>query len=115
MSALPPVDPAESRRLIAERGGWPAGALEACAQLALEYESWLVFWTAGGMPLSPDPGFRAVLVLHGHRSNLHAATIEELRVQVAAVDAELPPSALDGSALGRYHPLVPLNDSRPDD
>lgn len=90
MSALPPVDPARNVELIAQRLGWPDGAVQACAALEAEFPRWMVFWSKGGLPVSPEPAYRAVLQLFGHHSALRAPTAEELRTQIAAVDAELP-------------------------
>jgi len=87
---LPPGDVMTSRRLIAKRLGWPDGALEACVELEADFPDWVVFWTRGGLPSDRDPGYRAVLNLHGFVCSLRAETVEGLRDQVATVDADLP-------------------------
>lgn len=102
MSALPPPDPEENRRLIAERLRWPTGALEACAAIEQEFPAWMVWWNDGALPVAPLPGYRASLLLHGHRAELYASTADELRAQVATVDAELPRSEFPA----RFTPLV---------
>lgn len=35
---------ARNRRLMAERRGWPAGALEVCERLDREHPGWSVWW-----------------------------------------------------------------------
>lgn len=90
MSALPPGDRATNLRLIAERLGWPDGARDACNALEEMYESWIIFWTSGGLPRDPRRGFRAVLVMQGHRCHLYGETIDQLRWLVAVADAKLP-------------------------
>lgn len=35
-----------NRRLLAERQGWPAGALEACEGLDRKHSGWSVWWRA---------------------------------------------------------------------
>jgi hypothetical protein len=84
MSEPPPVDPALNRRLVAERLGWPDGALEACSALEADYPAWHVFWTRGGLPRSPERGFRAIHEERNRRTELYAPTAEDLRAQVAA-------------------------------
>jgi hypothetical protein len=90
---LHPIGPdllRHNRRVLAERLGWPEGAVDACAALEAEFPRWMVFWSAGGLPVSPEPAYRAVLQLFGHHSALRAPTAEDLRTQIAAVDAGLP-------------------------
>lgn len=90
MSPLPPVDPELNRQLIAERLGWPDGALAECTALEGDYPRWLVFWTKGGLPWTPDAGYRAILNWHRHRGELYAPTAAELRDVLEAADAEVP-------------------------
>jgi hypothetical protein len=55
-----PLDPpgpelaAKNRRLLAERLGWPDGALEACEQLDQAHIGWYTNWSPGGSPSRPD-------------------------------------------------------------
>jgi hypothetical protein len=39
-----PDMPERNRELLAERGGWPAGAVEACRRLEREFPGWTVYW-----------------------------------------------------------------------
>jgi hypothetical protein len=84
VSALPPVDPALNRRLVAERLGWPDGALDACTALEAEFPAWHVFWTRGGLPRSPERGYRATCEVRHRRTELYAPTAEDLRDQLKA-------------------------------
>lgn len=102
MSPLLRPDPARNRQLIAERLGWPEGSLEKCTALEEEFPNWTVYWTVGGTPQDPNPGYRASLRMHRHSSELYAPTDAGLREQLAAIDAELPRQ----SGLGDYRPLV---------
>jgi len=76
--SLPPVDPEKNRALIAERLGWPDGALEACRKLEAEFPAWMVFWTKGGLPRDPNPGYRAVTWNARRRGYAYGKTAEEL-------------------------------------
>lgn len=102
MTALPPVDPVKNRELIAERMGWPAGALVDCIAIEREFPEWMVWWVRGGLPWTPHVGYRASLRMHAHEAELYASTADELRAQVAAVDAELPRCEFPA----RFTPLV---------
>jgi hypothetical protein len=47
---LPENGPAlerSNRRVLAERLGWPAGALEECEQLDAAYPGWSITWSPG--------------------------------------------------------------------
>lgn len=90
MSALPPVDPDRNRRLLAERLHWPEGALAQCQALEADFPDWIVFWTSGGLPRNPDPGYRASLMRHNETCELYAVTIDELREMVRAAQREAP-------------------------
>lgn len=52
-----------NRRVIAERTGWPAGALEACEQLAAEFPGravdWFPEWRIATPGFDRDEGFYA--------------------------------------------------------
>lgn len=103
MSALPPVDPERNRRLIAERLGWPDGALEAVVQLEQAHPEWNIWWTRGGLPLGAPAGYRASLRRHGHHCEPHGATLDDLRVQLVAVEQEVGPKP---TFPARFGPLV---------
>ena len=66
MSALPPPGPelaARNRRIIAERTGWPEGALEECERLEAEHPGYSVSWfpenKIGDPAWHQDAGFYA--------------------------------------------------------
>jgi hypothetical protein len=89
--SLPPVDPELNRQLIAERIGWPAGAIEACTALEADYPRWLVFWTRGDPPARPGPGFRAIgRTRAAGRVEAFAETAEGLRDALRVADPQLP-------------------------
>jgi hypothetical protein len=90
VSALPPADPKLNRQLIAERLGWPEGALAECDALEEAFPRWSVFWTRGGLPWTPNPGYRGSLRMHNNRWELFAATADELRAKLVEADAQLP-------------------------
>ena len=59
---LPPVDPERNRELLAERLGWPDGAVDACRQVEAGHPGWHVWWSQnpwrrdGGVPAGPAYG-----------------------------------------------------------
>lgn len=92
MSELPiEPDPELNRRLVAKRLGWPDGAVEACREIEKEFPRWMVFWTRGGLPIVPEPGYRAKLNQHGWNAELFAPDAETLLGKLAVYDAEIPP------------------------
>ena len=94
MTGQPDPDRLRNREVLAERLGWPADGLPACLALEAEFPRWIVSWTKGGLPASPRCGYRARSVeAVGHRARveLFAETPEELRAELVAADAELPP------------------------
>jgi len=82
---------AKNRRVIAERSGWPDGAVDACEQLERDWPDWSVSWEAGGGKESKDPGFYA------NRHDWHprdpgprdqyGATPDELRTAIESAPA----------------------------
>lgn len=90
MNPLPPVDPELNREVMAERMGWPAEALEVCRRLENDFPRWMVFWAIGGLPVAPDPGYRAILQQHWRTTKLHAPTAEGLEAALAAAEVEHP-------------------------
>lgn len=89
--SLPPVDPELNRQLIAERLGWPTGALEACLALEAAYPRWIVHWTSGGTPACPDAGYRALVqTRRDGRYVAFSVTAEGLRDALAVADPQLP-------------------------
>lgn len=83
-------DPLHNRRLIAERLGWPDGALDACLALEADFPRWSVYWTKGGLPPDPRRGYRAFARVHWARFDAVAETPEELRERLDEADAQLP-------------------------
>lgn len=59
LGVLPEVDPERNREVLAERLGWPIGAVEECRAVEAEEPSWNVWWVPGGLPSQPEPGFTA--------------------------------------------------------
>jgi hypothetical protein len=88
--SLPPIDEALNLRLIAERLHWPDGAADACLNLEADYPRWTVFWTRGGLPLSPERGYRAFAEVRKQRGAAFGETPEALREALAVADAQLP-------------------------
>jgi len=78
VSPLPPVDPERNRELMAERMGWPTEALEVCRRLEKAFPRWMVFWASGGLPVAPEPGYRAILKQHRRTTKLYAPTADWL-------------------------------------
>ncbi|AGL19478.1 hypothetical protein [Actinoplanes sp. N902-109] len=85
-------DPERNRELVAQRLGWPDGALNNCRALEAEFPDWSVFWTNGGLPKDQQPGYRAMTremystSLTSCREHLYEyrATLGELRTALAA-------------------------------
>lgn len=59
MGALPEVDPERNREALAERLGWPTGAVEECRAVEAEESGYHVWYVTGGLPSEPEPGFTA--------------------------------------------------------
>lgn len=73
---------AKNRRLLAERWGWPDGALQACEKIEKLHPGWSAMWSAGGEHTWREPGFYAT---HpdlrrgsGPTHYLHAETMAEM-------------------------------------
>jgi hypothetical protein len=103
MSALPPVGPElawRNRQIIAERLGWPAGALAACEAIELAHPAWYPNYCQA----NTIPGFEAPAGFYASRRRdavrgertAYGATPEALREAIEAIEA--PPPAR--SALG---------------
>lgn len=74
-----------NRRLIAERTGWPEGALQACADLEDRHPGWHVSW----MNENTTPGWERPAGFYAtHRGGLHAVGPIEA---YAATAADLEP------------------------
>lgn len=68
-----------NRRVIADRLGWPEGALDACLALEEQYPRWGVFWTDGGPLRDSRPGYRAYAIASGRSHGMSAETPDQLR------------------------------------
>lgn len=89
---MPPVDRERNREVIAERLGWPYGALAACRELEACHPGWSVVFNTGGLPSQPEPAYVAYLAepWHGYRPRLAAPTAAELDALIAAEDEVRP-------------------------
>ncbi|MBT2541975.1 hypothetical protein J7E99_14990 [Streptomyces sp. ISL-44] len=94
MGALPKVDPELNRELIAQRLGWPEGAVEESRAVEAEEPGWQVWYVIGGLPSEPEPGFTARQA-EGPYSNerLFAASAAEL---LRAIRRERPHPPITG-------------------
>jgi len=69
-----------NQRLIAERTGWPTGALEACVELEDRHPGWFVHW----MPENTAPGFERPAGFDAefdhveHRTRVSGPTVEAI-------------------------------------
>jgi hypothetical protein len=77
-----------NRDLLAERLGWPAGALAACRDLERQYPCYRAMWT-NGSSLGPGPG---------HRTWHDSAASWTRRTHVAADPATLAALVADDHA-----------------
>lgn len=73
---------AKNRRILAERVGWPGGAVEACEAFDATHPEWSATWHAGN-DARPAPGYYAVRrkAVHGEPM-AYGATVQELAEQV---------------------------------
>jgi hypothetical protein len=74
-----------NRELIAERLGWPDGALNECRDLEARYPDYFCWWTSRGYP-DPVPGYGAALRGGQTPHSVHGATPEKL---AAAIEADI--------------------------
>ena len=87
-----------SRKLVAERLGWPGGALEACREIESRFPRWYCWWTSSPYP---DPGFQpaygaariGAAPLGGQ--SLYARTAGELAELIKTGNAKQPLEGLD--------------------
>jgi hypothetical protein len=81
-----------NRAVIAERLGWPDGALEACQDLEQRHPAWHVTYVLGGVPSAPTPGYRAYLrdpYLRPDQAQF-AATPDEMSALINRADQARP-------------------------
>lgn len=69
----------KARQDVADRLGWPAGALEICFEIEREYPEWAVFWVGGD-----EPRYVASMLSPTGVCELRATTSEALREQLQA-------------------------------
>jgi hypothetical protein len=89
---MEPIQPEvieRNRELIAERLGWPAGALEAVRQLEAQHPGYSVFWGKGRVS-DPRPGFYAMRGEGFRRRTFYGATAANLSAALAADAAQHP-------------------------
>jgi hypothetical protein len=95
VAPLPPIDVERNRELIAERLGWPEGAVEVCREVEARWPDWRVHYDNGRVPGGPGPGYVASLeqsqVWRGYRPKVSAAHPEELETLIRDADAQRPP------------------------
>jgi hypothetical protein len=89
---LPPIDPERNREVIAERLGWPPGAVQACRDLEAHHPGWRVHYDTGGHLHQPDSEYVAQLAepWHGYRPRLSAPDPAGLGARIAEEDARRP-------------------------
>lgn len=92
-----------NRMIIAERTGWPDGAVEACEKLEDAAPGWSINWSAGGNMTWDKPGYYAELIGWHYTDTtpryLYGATVDELAAEIE--QHPLPPRGL-----AEYRPLV---------
>ena len=96
MTTLPPSGPElawRNRRVIAERLGWPAGALEACEAIEVEHPNWY----PGYRQANTVPGFESPAGFYAIRRGAargelvaYGADAEALRTVLADTCLEQP-------------------------
>jgi hypothetical protein len=87
-------DPALNRRLIAERLGWPDGALDACTAIAAAHPTWAIYWSAGQPGQPPQPGYRASMEVHDRHGTrkveLYSPDPAEMAERMADIERQVP-------------------------
>lgn len=115
MSDLPPVGEElayKNRRVIAERVGWPAGAVEACEAIDAAHDGWYTTWVDGyivtidGRSELKPTGYYAQSRVFKEAAPVYGATPQEL---AEAIETWAVPE--DSWWAHRYRPLnVPPRD-----
>jgi hypothetical protein len=82
----PGVDPEKNRRILAERMGYPDGALSACIAIEDEFPRWIVYWTKGASPGKPAGFYAFRSGPWATQQHLYGRTPDELRKQISASD-----------------------------
>lgn len=82
-------DEEQAREIVAERLGWPPGAVEACRAVEEKHPTWYCWWTPGPWPRRGGPAYGAARI---HRrvgdANLYADTPSELSELIAKTTEE---------------------------
>lgn len=74
-----------NKRILAERTGWPDGALEECEKLDAEFPEWSASWADGGGLTWREDGYYALprrWRYTGPNPFLYGATVAALRVEL---------------------------------
>lgn len=86
-----PIDHEKNRQILADRCGWPDGALDACREIEARFPAWHCWWTdspwrADGQV--PDgPCFGADRVKHARAGGaLYAVTPDEVAQMIKEAD-----------------------------
>lgn len=86
MEPLRPPGPelaASNRRLLAQRGRWPEGAVQACEAIEADFPDWGVSYSHGGGATWVDPGYYARRIRHRHMEDYeYGSTVEEIRAAI---------------------------------
>jgi hypothetical protein len=86
-----------NRELLAERCGWPDGALDAVRDIEARYPDYFAWWTAQGYP-DPVPGYGAARREQLTPQSVHGATPEKL---AEAIEADIKSRASAYELYGR--------------
>lgn len=92
-----------NKRILADRCGWPDGALEECEKLDADFPEWSASWARGGGLTWREDGYYAQprrWSYSGPNPFLYGATVDDLR-------AELQTHPAPQFGLAEYRPLQP--------
>jgi hypothetical protein len=92
-----------NRQVIAERTGWPDGALQTCERLDAEHPGWFVYW----MPANDIRGWERPAGYNGAlvserawlQVEVFAETVDELEEQFADMDARIEAYEMERRAI----------------
>ena len=86
---LPPEVQERNRELVAERLGWPDGALEACRKVEAVHSGWYCWWSPTPWPPRDRPAYGAARVnAHWNVPPLYAETPDDLAMLIDAADKD---------------------------
>jgi hypothetical protein len=82
---LPPEVQERNRELVAERLGWPDGAIEACRKVEAAHPGWYSWWSPNPWPPRDGPAYGAARInARWNDPTLYADTPEELAELIEA-------------------------------